>query len=1045
MREEVVDKFEVTESCEDQSLNNEQKAIIACLNPAPLIIVDVTISNQKVQALIDSGARYSLMTSALSNQVEVELNKQDKVTIAGYGNGREVTEGSIIEKINLSGLNFKHKFHVLSDKSIKNDMILGLDFLLNHGVTLDLRNRKVKLRGKKNASIQIVMGNDSERNKIIRENTPVYAAKDVTIAKGSTVKIPIGNEPWLESEKDAIFFFEGNESCQSTEFYCGVLAAENMEILANNRGNEKRNIKKGDKIGIISTLVELDASEVKEKWNMKKAREEIRIENDQLSDSDRNKIYEMLMSVNGALSTGDTDIGKAKVVPHKIELTNYTPIWQKPRTFAEPINQEIENQCAELLNNDIIEFTDSQWSSPCVPIRKADGGLRLCIDYRKVNSVTKNEQFPMPNLNHCLYRAQNVKFFTKLDLVRGYYQVEIDEDSRPFTAFSTTRNHYQFKRLAFGLKNSGIAFQRNMQQILSPLSSSNIVVYIDDILIMSETFEEHLLLVRKVLHTLATYNIKIKVKKCEFFKKNVSFLGHLLSEDGIEKSPDFVDKVKTFHKPTTITELGKFLGLINFQRKFIPHCSTIMKPLTELTGKPKKSKIKWTEDRERAFERLKEEVEKEVKLSYPDYSENAEDLELHVDASNTGAGACLMQRINGICKVIGYMSTSFSQTQSRYSTIERELTAIRWGVQMFKPFIYGVKFVLFTDHKPLIYMQNMVPHSSRIQRTLEELSEYEFQIKYQPGAQNEAADYLSRFNVKSEESKIEIEGLPKELSVVEKVDGGGDSIFEALLIAMKYTIEDEDILPENHAQLREELVQELLLNLKKYNLDTNKQGKNKIKMMLNTGQLPCTEVLLAAANKYDVEIRVYHNMPRPVFYVGKGDRATKKIVNLQCISYVHYNPLFTKKQIQMDKNDNKSVNCCWSLIRTDENLDLESDEEDENISDIFRTDNSNLSCQRHANKSTCLGEISYRNNNLCALLDTGAQVSVIDEENWNRIKKGDELIDTSREWKLFGIAGGCTDIVGIVRLSVKVGDKYMPPFLLLLSDNLIYRAAFSLV
>ena len=166
----------------------------------------------------------------------------------------------------------------------------------------------------------------------------------------------------------------------------------------------------------------------------------------------------MLLKVNQALSTGDHDIGDARVEPHKIELNNSTPIWQKPRTFAQPVNEEIEKQCKELLFNDIIEYSNSRWSSPCVPVRKPDGSLRLCIDYRKLNAETKTEKFPMPNLNSCIYKADRMRIFTKLDLVRGYYQVKLDEDSKKFTAFSRPTNHYQFKRLSFGLKNSGIAF-----------------------------------------------------------------------------------------------------------------------------------------------------------------------------------------------------------------------------------------------------------------------------------------------------------------------------------------------------------------------------------------------------------------------------------------------------------------------------------------------------------------------------------------------------------------------------------------------------------
>ena len=184
----------------------------------------------------------------------------------------------------------------------------------------------------------------------------------------------------------------------------------------------------------------------------------------------------------------------------------------------------------------------------------------------------------MPNLSDSIYAAHNKQYFTKLDLVKGYYQVPLDKDSRQYTAFSTSHNHYQFKVLSFGLRNSGIAFQKTMQEILSDYCFKNIIVYIDDILIMTETFEQHIDLVSKVLTTLMNNGIKVKINKCELFKKEVSFLGHIISNKGIQKAPEYIEKIQQYPKPTTVTELRQFLGLVNFQHKFVDNCSLIAKP-----------------------------------------------------------------------------------------------------------------------------------------------------------------------------------------------------------------------------------------------------------------------------------------------------------------------------------------------------------------------------------------------------------------------------------------------------------------------------------
>ena len=215
---------------------------------------------------------------------------------------------------------------------------------------------------------------------------------------------------------------------------------------------------------------------------------------------------------------------------------------------------------------------------------------------------------------------------------------------------------------------------------------------------MSESFEEHLELVSKVLQLLADHGIKVNVSKCEWFRSEVSFLGHIISKEGIRKSPEYVEKVRAVKKPETVTDMRKFLGLVNFQRKFVPNCSILTKPLTQWTVGAKTKKVVWDDEMDSAFECLIKELVKDVMLAYPDYSKDANKLELYVDASNSGAGACLLQKVAGDYKVIAYQSMTFSDTQRRYNATDRELTAQRCGINKFRNFLAGVAFVLITDH-----------------------------------------------------------------------------------------------------------------------------------------------------------------------------------------------------------------------------------------------------------------------------------------------------------------------------------------------------------
>ena len=292
----------------------------------------------------------------------------------------------------------------------------------------------------------------------------------------------------------------------------------------------------------------------------------------------------------------------------------------------------------------------------------------------------------------------------------------------------------------------------------------------------------------------------------------------MISKEGIRKSEEFIEKVMKIEKPKTVKEMRQFLGLINFQRKFVKDCSLLTKPLSKWTSGPKSNKIEWSTEMEESFIALKNEIAKDIMLAYPDYRPEASKLEVYVDASGTGSGACLMQKRNEEHHVIAYASMNFSDTQRRYSTTDRELAAIRWSLQTFKPFLSGVPFIVMTDHKPLTYLHNMANNNSRLARTLEELAEFDFEVKYRPGRENQAADYLSRLRNEEDEKTIDEEekSLPKELKRLVKIEGGGNSMFEALLVALKELKETdkyEGDIPASHKELRTEVVEELSRNM----------------------------------------------------------------------------------------------------------------------------------------------------------------------------------------------------------------------------------------
>lgn len=957
--------------------------------------------------MIDSGAHQTLVAASVVKRIKTEINKDNCKSISGYGNKIINTLGSVILTMCIAGLQYEHSFNVVKDEHMKDKIILGFDFIKKNGMYINMSKKKIKINYPDNAKVYMEFNEVNQLQDVQYERIPVHAIHTTMIRANDSELVDVKNLKLLNSND---YYFEGKDA-ENLSFVSGVVNnTDEVKIIVENNMKKGKKVKEGDLLGYIYTLAETEDKNDDEEWSISKLKDCIQLNDENLNTVQKTKVYDMLMQVNKSISKGDSDIGSACTEPHRIELTNDLPIWQKPRVFAQPINDEIEKQCQQLLEQDIIEYSNSKYSSPCVPVRKSDGSLRLCIDYRKINKVTKTQQYPMPNLSHCIYRASKAKYMTKLDMVRGYYQLKIDEQSKPYTAFSTINHHYQFKRLAFGLKNSGIAFQKTMQELLHPIAPNNIIIYIDDILILSETFEDHLELVKKVLTTLAIYNLKIKLSKCEFFKEQVNFLGHIIDRTGIRKSPEFVQKVLDVPLPKTAEELRSFLGLVNYQRKYVPYCSEVIKPLTKLTSQPNKTTLDLTDNQIESIDKVKDLIKEDITLSYPDYDSPAP-LELFVDASSTGTGACLTQGKDENCKTIGYASMAFSETQQKYSTIERELTAIRWGCQAFKPFLMGIDFIIHTDHKPLIYLNNMSPYNSKIQRILIELADYSFTIKYRPGKDNETADFLSRLN---KENKFltsnSVPNLPKELKIIEKVDGGGDSMFTAAYIAVKETL-DEIQLPSSPNELRKLAITELIDHPQRYGIAKNKSEKRKLQSMLSGGYLPYTEALLAIAKLLKIEIRVYHDVSTPVIF-KQSSSESPPVIHLQCISMIHYNPLLNKKKDSVEKSPH-----LINSVQSEENNEPDEvmiEAEDLNISTLFTTEQKKCGHSNFSSETTA----TIHGRDVCILVDTGSMVCTIDESVFDQIKTEDTILDSTTR-TLTGIDNSKVDIIGVATLQIK--------------------------
>ena len=392
------------------------------LKPEKLIYVDVEVGNRLFRALLDSGASRSLVKEKV---VDSDVQEVDESFMVGLSDSIVKVKGRVNEDIKIFGIEMEMKALVVGNEDIKYEVILGLDFLRKHRISLDIRNRVISLVRIDNSKIIFCLNDDNKLRKTYKEKVPIYCNKDIQLKSNESTEIPIKFEESCynmgNDKEEELMYYEGHNESIIT---LNGLIKDNVQdstVIGISKGNGKGAcVKKGQVIGYGYTVEIEEADEdLGLIIDLKKLKDKIKL-GQNLNSEEADKVYEMLMEVRESLSDGNHDIGKAKVEPHRIELTRETPIWQKPRNFSEPVNQEIESQCQELLASDILEYSDSNWSSPVVPVRKSDGSLRLCVDYRKVNQITKTEKFPMPNLNRCIYRANRISYFTKLDLVRGY-------------------------------------------------------------------------------------------------------------------------------------------------------------------------------------------------------------------------------------------------------------------------------------------------------------------------------------------------------------------------------------------------------------------------------------------------------------------------------------------------------------------------------------------------------------------------------------------------------------------------------------------------
>ncbi|GBN85459.1 Transposon Ty3-I Gag-Pol polyprotein [Araneus ventricosus] len=476
---------------------------------------------------------------------------------------------------------------------------------------------------------------------------------------------------------------------------------EAIPVRVLNLNNKPKILDKGDVIATCEPVVDIVARppEFSGAQHLPSTLENFQI----LNEEQRTAVRKLLNEFQNLFSTCDADVGRCNMTQHRINTGDHPPIKQYPRRLPLSRKEEADHLVKEMVDNGIIEESSGPWASPIVLVKKKDGSTRFCVDYRKLNEITKKDSYPLPRIDDTLDALNGSQWFTTLDLKSGYWQVEIQPEDKEKTAFTTGQGLWQFKVMPFGLCNAPATFERLMETVLRGLTSEACLVYLDDIIIVGRTFQEHL--------------------------NNIP--------DGVKTDPEKTKAVVDW--PKIVHDLRSFLGLCTYYRRFVRNFSAIARPLHKLIDS--RPNFNWTEECEKSFNSLKQALIASPVLTYP---RTDKEFILDTDASNEGIGAVLSQKIGNEECVIAYFSKSLGKPERNYCVTRKELLAIVKSIEHFHYYLYGRKFLLRTDHASLRWLLNFREPEGQIALWIQRLQEYDFEIQHRKGTSYGNADALSR-------------------------------------------------------------------------------------------------------------------------------------------------------------------------------------------------------------------------------------------------------------------------------------------------------------
>ncbi|POS82770.1 hypothetical protein EPUL_005785, partial [Erysiphe pulchra] len=600
--------------------------------------------------------------------------------------------GETVASFQIGSYRLKHRILVAN---IDEDVILGNDIMVQYGFKVDL-GRGVVTIGEEDVILR--RGKDWSARVVLLEDTTLLPSSQVITKATVDRDIPTGEIMLLDTK-------EHNENLGRGIMVARTLFKIGKEFPARlmNVNGYPVTLKKGSVLGDCSTISSVvrrvQHSEAKCRSLPKELVSFVNDACQDLSPEQLGEVKKLLTEYQDVFDIGAGHRGRTDIVQHRIDTGDAKPIRQIPRRLPLAKREEADLIIKEMESDGIIEPSKSPWVSPVVLVKKKDGSSRFCVDFRQLNNVTKKDSYPLPRIDDTLDTLEGCQLFSTLDLKSGYWQVGLAPEDKEKTAFSIGTGLWQFTVMPFGLCNAPATFERLMDNVLRGLSWEICLVYLDDIIVLGKSFTHHLKNLEQVLRRLRAANLKLNPKKCNLFRKQVQYLGHVVSDKGVSVDPEKIRAITKWPVPRDKHEVRSFLGLCTYYRRFVKGFANVAKPLTKLTEE--KRAFIWDRDCQEAFEELKRGLISAPILSYP---RPEGQFVLDTDASNTAIGGVLSQLQNGEERVIGYFSKVLSKPERNYCVTRRELLAVVKSIEHFHKYLYGRRFLLRTDHAALVWL-----------------------------------------------------------------------------------------------------------------------------------------------------------------------------------------------------------------------------------------------------------------------------------------------------------------------------------------------------